>query len=249
MTREPLATGPRVAVVSGGSRGLGARIVQHLLDDDWCVSTMSRSRTAFIDEAATDHPDTFHWRSVDLAEPAALRDYAREAESTFGRVDLLVNNAAVLDQQLFLTTAHKEIDRLLAIDLLGPIVLTQACARAMTRGGGGHIINISSINAVRGFRGVAVYSAAKAGLHGFSRSIAQELGPLGVRVNTVVPGYFDSDMTSNVTDDNRVRISRRTPLGRLGTVDEMLAAVAFLISEGASFMTGQTITIDGGLTC
>jgi 3-oxoacyl-[acyl-carrier protein] reductase len=168
----------------------------------------------------------------------------------FGQIDLLVNNAGVLnDQELFLTTQAQRIDSLIALNLIAPITLAQACAKVMSVQRSGQIVNVSSINAIRGYRGVAVYAAAKAGLDGFSRSLARELGPLNIRVNSVVPGFFDSGMTANVTAENRERIQRRTPLGRLAAVEEIADTVLFVISSRASFITGQTIVVDGGITC
>ncbi|MED7824219.1 SDR family NAD(P)-dependent oxidoreductase [Streptomyces chiangmaiensis] len=239
----------KVAVVSGGSRGLGRVLVERLLGDGWTVATFSRSANDFIAEKADHTPDVFHWEAADLNEPQSMRSFSRGVSRRFGRVDLLVNNAGVLHQELFLTTAAKQIDTLVTNNLLAPIMLTQACARLMTRHGGGTIINISSINAIRGYRGVSVYAAAKAGLDGFSRSLARELGAFNIRVNSIIPGFFESDMTAEVTDDNREKIQHRTPLGRLGTVDEIADAVLFLTSPRAHFVTGQSLVIDGGITC
>lgn len=115
--------------------------------------------------------------------------------------------------------------------------------------GGGNIINISSINAIRGHRGVASYSAAKAGINGITTSLARELGPEQIRVNTIMPGYFASDLSANVTSRNLERIKRRTPLGRLGTPEDIIGAFDFLTDPSTSFVTAQTIVIDGGLTC
>jgi 3-oxoacyl-[acyl-carrier protein] reductase len=240
----------RTAVISGGSRGLGRLLVERLLADGWQVATFSRSANDFVKDTVAERPDHFIWESVDLVDRKALRTFVNSVARRFGGIDLLVNNAAVLNrQELFLTTSARQVDTLLASNLAAPIALAQACARVMSGSGGGQIINVSSINAVRGFRGVAVYSATKAGLDGFSRSLARELGPLNIRVNSIVPGFFDSDMTTDVTEQNRERIARRTPLGRLADVEEIANAVLFLASPQSSFITGQTLVVDGGITC
>jgi 3-oxoacyl-[acyl-carrier protein] reductase len=239
----------KVAVVSGGSRGLGRVLVERLLEEGWHVATFSRSANTFIARTRETADGRFFWDAADLTEPQTLQDFVKSVVRRFGRVDLLINNGAVLHQELLLTTSPKTIETLIRSNLVAPIALAQACARSMSVHGGGLILNVSSINAIRGYRGVAVYSAAKAGLDGFSRSLARELGALNIRVNSVVPGFFDSDMTSGVTADNRERILRRTPVGRLGTVDEVVDVVLFMSSPAASFITGQTIIVDGGITC
>jgi 3-oxoacyl-[acyl-carrier protein] reductase len=113
----------------------------------------------------------------------------------------------------------------------------------------GHIINISSVNAIRGHRGITVYSAVKAGIDGFTRSLARELGDRGILVNSIAPGYLRTDMTSEMSEAQIDKIVRRTPLGRLGTIDDIVGAVRFLMSPAARFITGQTLVVDGGLTC
>ncbi|MGW2097378.1 SDR family NAD(P)-dependent oxidoreductase [Streptomyces olivaceoviridis] len=245
----PGGVGAPVAVVSGGSRGLGRVLVERLLADGRRVATFSRRPNEFTEAMAGKHPDSFHWAAADLTDFAGLREFARDSARRFGRIDLLVNNAGVLHQELFLTGAPARMNDLVGANLLAPMHLAQACARVMTRTGGGTIVNVSSINAIRGYRGVAVYAAAKAGLEGLGRALARELGPLGIRVNTVTPGFFDSDMTADVTSRNREKIQHRTPLGRLGTVDEIAEAVLFLASPEARFITGHTLVIDGGITC
>lgn len=238
-----------VAVISGGSRGLGRVLTERLLGQGWRVATFSRTPNDFTARMAEDFPDAFHWTSVDLSDVTGVRDFAAGVDRAFGRADLLINNAGVLHQELFLTTAPQRINDLIASNLLAPLHLSQTCARLMTRGGGGVIVNISSINAVRGYRGVAAYAAAKAGLESLGRTLARELGPMNIRVNTLTPGFFDSEMTATVTALNRERIQHRTPLGRLGTAEEIADAVLYLASPAARFITGQSLIIDGGITC
>lgn len=246
---SPAVAAEKTAIVTGGSRGLGSEIVTRLLADGWSVSTFSRSGSAFVTETAGAYPDRFHWAEADLADPDAVRAFGKDAIRRFGGVDLLINNAGLLEQGLFITMPPKTAEAMVTCNLTSPMALAQVCARTMAARGRGHIINISSINAVRGYRGVAAYSAAKAGLDGLVPGLARELGPAGVRVNSIVPGYFDSDLTKDVTDTNREAILRRTPLGRLGTPGNVADAVAFLISPQAGFITGQTLIIDGGITC
>ncbi|MFJ3927303.1 SDR family NAD(P)-dependent oxidoreductase [Streptomyces sp. NPDC090022] len=245
---ERLSERGPVAVVSGGSRGLGRVLVERLLAEGRRVATFSRKPNEFTEGLAAAYPEDFLWESVDLHDPGAVRQFVKAVKERFGTVDLLVNNAGLLHQELFLTIAPNRIDDLLVANLAAPVHLTQACARLMMRDGGS-IVHISSINAIRGYRGVAVYAAAKAGLEGFGRALARELGPVGIRVNTLTPGFFDSELTSDVTERNREKIQHRTPLGRLGTAEEIADAVLFLASSQARFITGQSLVIDGGITC
>ncbi|MDW5329231.1 SDR family NAD(P)-dependent oxidoreductase [Plantactinospora sp. KLBMP9567] len=238
----------RFAVVTGASRGLGAEVVRRLLAEGWKVAGLSRSSSPFIEEAAAGHPDAFWWHSLDLGNPAEVRAPIREAYRRFGPVDLLLNNAGVTHEELLLTTPTSVMESLVTTNLVGAMAVAQACARLMI-GRGGVIVNVSSVNAVRGVRGVSAYAASKAGLDGFTRALARELGPLNIRVNSVVPGYFDSDMTARMPPEARERIRRRTPLGRLANVAEIADVALFLASPAAAFVTGQSLVVDGGFTC
>jgi 3-oxoacyl-[acyl-carrier protein] reductase len=240
-----------VVLISGGSRGLGAGITRKCLDAGYAVATFSRSLTPFIEaeQQRDPHGELFCWAAVDNRDDAALACFVADVGDRYGAIGALINNAAVGRFGSFPLMRISEIDESIAVNLRSNIVLARLCAPAMVARGGGSILNISSVNAVRGSAGVAVYSATKAALDGFTRALARELGPGNVRVNSLAPGYFDSDMVAGLTERQRRSIVRNTPLGRLGTVDEVAEVALFLLSPAAAFMTGQTIVIDGGLTC
>ncbi len=248
-TKEESMTSERqVAIVSGGSRGLGRAIVADLLRRDMIVATFSRSKTPFIEEriAADPQAESFHWASIDGSDPQALAGFARDVLRRHGRIDALVNNMAVTGDGLLAMMRDADIHAQVSINLESAIFLTRACLKGMLPQGSGSIVNISSVNALRGHAGVSIYIATKAALIGLTKSLAVEVGPAGIRINCVAPGYFDSDMTSGFTDDQRARIARRTPLRRLGTVEDIANLVWFLLSPEAAFITAQVIAVDGG---
>jgi 3-oxoacyl-[acyl-carrier protein] reductase len=238
-----------VALVSGGSRGLGAALVAGFLARGYRVATMSRGETNEIAEWRRSRGDGFHWAAVDGRDFEALQDFASGVAQRFGRIDVLVNNAGMAAEGMLPLMRVRDIAELVDVNLTAAILLARACARDMLRRGSGSIINISSVNAIRGAAGVAAYSATKSALDGLTRSLARELGPRNIRVNSVAPGYFESDMVQGLSEEQKQRIARRTPLGRLARLDEIASAVHFLASADASFITGQTLVVDGGITC
>ena len=240
----------KVALVSGGSRGLGAELVSGFLRRQYRVATLSRTTTDFITEMLRTRKNrAFHWAALDGRDHDGLRAFVMDVEQRLGRIDVLVNNAGIVMEGLLPTMRLSAIIETVEVNLTAALVLAQACSRPMLRQGCGCIVNISSVHALRGHSGVAVYSATKAALDGLTRSLARELGPRRIRVNSVAPGYFDSDMTREMADEQRKRIARRTPLGRLARIDEIANVVYFLTSDEASFITGQTLVVDGGITC
>lgn len=240
----------QVAIVSGGSRGLGRAIVENLISEGWKVATFSRHQNEFIEQYQKTYPEQFYWHELDITASGQLSPFVESVVLHFGGIHLLINNGAILHQGLFLSIPIEIIDKIVGVNLLGPIKLTRACVRIMAQQkANGNIINISSVGAIRGYRGTAVYSATKAGLDGFMRGLAREVGPLNIRVNSIVPGLFDSDLSANVSDINRNKITTRTPLGRYADLADILGAVSFLISPLGKFITGQSIIVDGGLTC
>jgi 3-oxoacyl-[acyl-carrier protein] reductase len=240
----------KVCLVSGGTRGLGSAIVGDLLGAGCSVATFGRAESpAIVALREAFGSERLFFGAVDAVDGAAVAGFAVAAAARFGRLDALVNNAGVGLEGILTLTRAEDIHRALAVNLESAIVLAQAAAKVMLRQHRGHIINISSVNAVSGQRGVSVYSATKAGLDGLTRSLARELGGRGIRVNSIAPGYLATDMTKDLPEARRQQIVRRTPLGRLGTVEDVTGAVRFLLSPAASFITGQTLVIDGGLTC
>ncbi|MEU3054374.1 SDR family NAD(P)-dependent oxidoreductase [Streptomyces griseus] len=239
-----------MAVISGGSRGLGLALVTDFLERGYRVETFSRSESAELTALRASHgPDALSWTAVDGQDAAEVEEFVRAAVRRRRRIDVLVNNAAVGLEGLLTLTRPTAIDAALRTNLTLPVLLTRACLKPMLARREGVVINLSSINALRGQTGVAVYGAAKAALDGLTRGLAREVGPAGIRVVSVAPGYFDSEMTAGIGPDQRRRIVRRTPLGRLGSVEDVLGAIRFLTSPAASFITGQTIAVDGGYTC
>jgi 3-oxoacyl-[acyl-carrier protein] reductase len=248
---EKIQTDSKVFVISGGSKGLGLHLIKRCLQEGHRVATFSRSTNSAIEALQANDPEekNFLWRAVDAAQKDKVSAWVKHIAKHFGRVDVLVNNAGTgLDGLLALTQA-KSIEAAIALNLTGSILLTQLCTKSMLRQRAGCVINISSVNAIRGHSGVAVYSATKSALDGFTRALARELGPANIRVNSVAPGYFESDMVADLTDAQTSRIKRRTPLGRLASQDDIANGILFLSSDKANFITGQTLIIDGGITC
>jgi 3-oxoacyl-[acyl-carrier protein] reductase len=239
----------RVVIISGGSRGLGKGIVQALLEGGYIVATFSRSKSPFIIEAIDSHGENFYWEQINASDGDALKDFVKAVYKKYGAIHGLVNNAGINVDQLIPMTSDDEIDQLLDINLKAAIKLTRNVSRVMIRQKEGCIISISSIIGQRGFKGTTVYAATKAALDGMTRAAARELGAKGVRVNGIAPGFIKTDMTEHMPDAQRAQIIRRTPMGRLGEVSEVCGLVLFLLSSEASFLTGQIITLDGGLTC
>lgn len=248
--REGAAAGrvQPVAIISGGSRGLGRALVERCLAEGYRVATYSRQGTPFTAGLRTLGGHAF-WREVDGADADAVDAFVGCAAERFGRLDAIVNNAGLGIDGVLSTMRVCDVQRVVDVNLNGAIYLVQSAAKLMLRQRSGAIVNVSSVNAVRGHAGVAVYSATKAALDGLTRSLARELGPRNIRVNSVAPGYFRSEMVDELSEEARARIARRTPLGRLGAVADVVEAVLFLLSSRAAFITGQTLVVDGGITC
>jgi len=244
---------PPTTIISGGSRGLGLAVTSRLLERGDRIATFSRSGSAALDGLASRHPGRVHHEQLDTADSFAIRRFVANAVDRFGRVDHCVANAAVAAEGILATMSDADIDAMLTVNLRGAIVLVRECVRqflAQPRvrpdAEAGAVVMVSSVVAARGSPGLAVYAATKAGLEGFARCLAREMGPRGIRVNAVAPGFLATDLSATLPSADRERIVRRTPLGRLGDTADIVGTIDFLTSPGAAFVTGQTLTVDGG---
>ncbi|MBX9929421.1 MAG: SDR family oxidoreductase [Gemmatimonadaceae bacterium] len=236
-------------VLSGGTRGLGLYLVGRLLSEGWSVSTCGRQRTEATDRLGDLHRERFQFIEADLADTDATRRFVEDATKRFGAPWGLINNSAIAVDGVLATLPEIEIARMLDVNLSGSIRLARLVLRQMLRRtGGGRIINISSIVGTRGYNGLAVYSATKAGLDGFSRALAREVGRRGITVNSIAPGYMETEMSSGLQSAELKQILRRTPIGRLATPADVWGGVAFLLGPSADFVTGITLLIDGGIS-
>lgn len=238
-------------VVSGASRGLGLGIARRLASAGYRVIGIARQRSeplaAAIGEAER-AGGALHFRGFDLADIAEIPEFIRGLRQDFGSFHALVNNAALGTSGVLASMHDAQIDRLLRLNVLSPVVLTKYVLRSMMADGGGRIVNMASIVGFTGYSGLSVYGASKASIIGFTRSLAREVGRLGITVNAVAPGFIATDMTQGLEDEERDRIVRRSALRRLAEIGDVANAVEFLLSDGARNITGTVLTVDAGST-
>jgi 3-oxoacyl-[acyl-carrier protein] reductase len=241
---------PRVVIITGGTRGLGRGLVDAFLANGDTVATCGRSSTEAIEAWQADPAlaGRFLFQEADLADRDAANGFVKAVVDEFGQIDVLVNNAGVARDGVLGLFGDDDTDTVIDLNLKGTIAVTKASVRRMLHHGGGRIVNISSIVGLSGYRGLAVYSATKAALDGFTRALSRELGSRGITVNSVAPGYLRTEMSHGLDEEQLRQIERRTPAGRLGDAQDVAAAVLFLVSPEASFITGQVLIVDGGLT-
>lgn len=244
------ATSPRVVIVTGGSRGLGAGIVQSYLDSGDIIATCARSRTSEVEKWADDPAtaDRFLFAEVDLSDRGATEAFVKSVIDRWGHVDVLVNNAGVARDGILGMASEDDIDTVIDLNLKGTLFITKLVSRRMLARGSGHIVNISSIVGLSGYRGLAVYSSTKAAMDGMTRALSRELGGRGIVVNSVAPGYLRTEMSHGLDDAQLGQIVRRTPAGRLGEPADIARVVQFLTAPENDYLTGQVIVVDGGLT-
>ena len=240
----------QVAVVTGAGRGIGHAIALRLAKEGARIASVSRSeanaqRTA--DEINASHAEAAKAYAVDVADHAAVQQAAARILKDFGRIDILVNNAGVTRDGLSMRMSIEDWDTVIDTNLKGAFSFAQALMRSMIKQRGGRIINITSITGLTGNAGQANYAASKAGLIGLTKTLARELASRRITVNAVAPGFIMTDMTEGLPDEVKKAMLARIPLGKFGEGEDIAAAVAFLAAPEAKYITGQVLTVDGGM--
>jgi 3-oxoacyl-[acyl-carrier protein] reductase len=242
----------RNVLITGASRGLGLGIARTLVGAGYCVIAVARKPTkeltAAIAEAKRGKRGSLHFVSFDLGKTDEIADLVRKLRKDFGPLFGLVNNAAVGLDGVLATMHNSQIEELIRINTLSPIVLSKYVVRSMMSERSGRIVNVASIIGFTGYSGLSVYAATKASMLGFTRSLAREVGRLGITVNAVAPGFLETDMTHGLSDEQRQQVMRRSALRRLASVDDVANAVEYLLSEKACSISGTVLTVDAGAT-
>jgi 3-oxoacyl-[acyl-carrier protein] reductase len=239
----------KVALVTGASRGLGKAIALALAAEGASITAVARSEEALAEtlEAIRATGGVAEPYALDVADGAAAEAVVEKIAARFQHIDILVNNAGVTRDGLLMRMSSEAWDAVIDTNLKGAFHLTKPVGRLMVRQRAGRIINISSVIGLIGNAGQANYAASKAGLIGFSKSVAREFASRNITCNVVCPGFIETDMTRGLSEDLRKKLLERIPLQRLGQPDDVAGAVTFLCSPAASYITGQILTVDGGM--
>jgi 3-oxoacyl-[acyl-carrier protein] reductase len=242
----------RNVLVTGASRGLGLGIARKLSGAGYRVIAVARSKSKQVSEAMAEaergNEAPLHFAPFDLGKIDEIPDLIKNLRKQFGPLYGLVNNAAVGHDGALAMMHNARIEELVRLNTLSPIVLTKYVVRSMMSEGIGRIVNVASIIGFTGYSGLSAYAATKASMLGFTRSLAREVGRLGINVNAVAPGFLDTDMTHSLSGEDRQRIVRRSALKRLADVEDVANAVAFLLGDSARNISGTVLTVDAGAT-
>ena len=242
----------RNVIVTGGNRGLGLGIGRKLAGEEYRVIAVARKETDQLNTAIAEseraNAGSFHFVPFDLARIEDIAKLVKKLRKDFGSIYGLVNNAGMSFDGALSLMPNSQIEQLVRLNTLSPIVLTKYVVRSMMADGGGRIVNIASIMGFTGYSGLSVYGATKASLIGFTRSLAREVGRMGVNVNSVAPGFVDTEMTQGLGEEQRKQISRRSALRHLTEIEDVANAVEFLLSCKSKSITGTVLTVDAGST-
>ena len=231
-----------IVFISGASRGIGTAIAEHFANKGHKVIGTSRSNFTFDSDNSNLIP-----LSLDITNRDSVNECMNYLKENNLTPSILINNAGITSDQLFLRMKDEDWDNVIATNLTGTFNLTKALIKGMIKNRYGRIINISSVSGLMGNPGQVNYSSAKAGLSGFTKSLAKEVGSRGITVNSIAPGFIETDMTSYLDENAKEKLTQDIPLKRLGSVNDIAELAIFLASEDASYITGQTISVDGGL--
>lgn len=240
----------KVALVTGASRGIGRAIAVRLAKDGAAVVVNYAGNEAAANETLRLIEEAGGKASLSKADVSSAEAVEQMVKSTIekhGRIDILINNAGITKDGLLMRMKEADWDAVLNTNLKGVYHCTKAAARYMMKQKSGKIVNLTSVVGLTGNAGQANYAAAKAGVVGFTKSIAKELAPRGIQVNAVAPGFIETDMTAVLTEELKKAMAEKIPLARLGAAEDVANAVAFLVSDDASYITGQTLNVDGGM--
>lgn len=246
--REKMLTG-KTAIVTGASRGIGAAIARKLCEAGANVALCSRSAEAVaaIADALNSEGYTAISTAADISQKSDVEALIKAVQERFSQIDILVNNAGITRDTLLMRLKDEDWNAVLQTNLTGTMYCTRAVLRPMIRQRSGRIINISSVIGVMGNPGQASYAAAKAGIIGFTKTIAREVGARGITVNAIAPGFITTDMTAQIPEQHQKQLLELIPLRRFGSPEDVADAVCFLASDAARYITGQTLHVDGGM--
>ena len=241
----------KVAIVTGGSRGIGKGIVMKLAGLGCDVAFnyhKSRSEAEAVVKDAQALGVRCEASSVDVKDFRKIKAWIDEIKNNFGRIDILINNAGIISDKALMLMAEEDWRQVIDTNLTGMFNAARACIVTFLKQKSGNIINISSVSGIIGLPRQTNYSASKGGMNAFTKALAKEVAAYGIRVNAICPGYIATDILSEFNQEQKQAITQTIPLGRIGTVEDVANCVAFLLSEEARYITGQTIVVDGGLT-